>query len=101
MYDTVKGELYMEDINTKIIATIGPASLNFEVFQKLVNAGIDYIRINTAYGDEQQYQIILDNLAKAKKTKTVKAIFDLKGEEIIPFAQKNNVYMYAVSFAEN
>lgn len=91
----------VEEIHTKIIATIGPTSLDFAVFQKLVDAGIDYIRVNTAYGDKQQYQTILDNLAKAKKSKPVKAIFDLKGEEIIPFALKNNVYMYALSFSEN
>lgn len=91
----------MEEPNTKIIATIGPATLDFEMFQKVVDAGIDYIRINTAYGDEAQYQLILDNLERAKKHKTVKAIFDLKGEGIIPFALKNNVYMYALSFAEN
>jgi pyruvate kinase len=90
----------MEEPNTKIIATIGPATLDFEIFQKLVDQGIDFIRINTAYGDEQQYQTILDNLAKAKKYKSVKAIIDLKGVDIIPFALKNNVYVYALSFAE-
>ncbi len=90
----------MEEIHTKIIATVGPATLDFTVFQKLVDAGIDYIRINTAYGDEKQYQTILDNLAKANKSKAIEPIFDLKGEEIIPFALQNKVVMYALSFAE-
>ena len=90
----------MEDIHTKIIATIGPASLDFNIFQQLVDAGIDYIRINTAYGNEEQYTTILDNLAKAKKQKSVRAIFDLKGEETIAFAKKNNISMFALSFAE-
>lgn len=91
----------MEETNTKIITTIGPATLDFAVFQKLIDAGIDYIRINTAYGDEQQYEIILNNLEKASKHKSVKPIFDLKGEKYIPFALKHNVYMFALSFAEN
>lgn len=91
----------VEETNTKIIATIGPATLNFEIFQKLVDAGIDYIRINTAYGDENQYKTILENLNNAVKHKSVKAIFDLKGEQYIPFALKNDVYMYALSFAED
>jgi pyruvate kinase len=91
----------VEEINTKIIATIGPATLDFGIFQKLVDSGIDYIRINTAYGDENQYSTILDNLNKANKHKAVKAIFDLKTEQYIPFALKHDVYMYALSFSEN
>lgn len=91
----------VEDVHTKIIATIGPATLELEKFQKLIDAGIDYIRINTAYGDEAQYTTILDNLTKVKKHKAVKAIFDLKGEGIIPFALQHDVFMYALSFAED
>ena len=64
-------------MQTKIIATIGPASLDFEVFQKMVDNGIDFIRINSAYGDSSQYDKILDNLKKAKKEKEIKVIFDI------------------------
>lgn len=91
----------VEETNTKIIATIGPATLNFEIFQKLIDAGVDYIRINTAYGDEDQYTKILENLNNAVKHKSVKAIFDLKSEQYIPFALRHDVFMYALSFVEN
>ena len=49
----------MNNPKTKIIATIGPASLDPQVFQDLITEGIDYIRINTAYGDERQYDLSL------------------------------------------
>lgn len=91
----------MEPINTKIIATIGPASLELSVLQQLIDTGIDYVRINTAYGDENQYLTILHNLEQAKKSKPVKVIFDLKGEGKIPFAKTHGIDMFALSFAES
>ena len=56
----------MLNIKTKIIVTIGPATLDFKIFQAMVNEGIDFIRINTSYGDFGQYDQILMNLKKAK-----------------------------------
>ena len=54
-------------MRTKIIATIGPATLDFKVFKSLLDEGVDFIRINTAYGDFRQYDQILGNLRKTKK----------------------------------
>jgi len=44
---------------TKVICTIGPASSSIEILKKLVNAGMDCARINTAHGNIGQYQKII------------------------------------------
>lgn len=88
------------DIKTKIIATIGPATLEFDVFQSAVEAGIDYIRINTAYGDYSQYDLILNNLEKARKVKNIGIIFDIKSHAPLDYAKNNKINLVAVSFTE-
>ncbi|MGI5826432.1 MAG: pyruvate kinase [Patescibacteria group bacterium] len=87
-------------MRTKIIATIGPATLDFQVFQGLVDNGIDFVRINTAYGDNQQYNQILMNLKNAKKEKDIQAIFDIKNLDVLEYFLQNNLEYIALSFAE-
>jgi len=91
----------MNSLITKIIATIGPASLEPQVFQELVDAGIDYVRINTRYGNEQQYDLILNNLKQAKTSKEIKAILDIKDLNKLDYASKHNIKIIALSFVEN
>ena len=50
-------------MKTKIIATIGPSSLEREIIKQLAENGMNMIRINTSYGNEDQYKTILKNLA--------------------------------------
>jgi pyruvate kinase len=88
------------DIQTKIIATIGPATLEPAIFQKLVQEGIDYARINTAYGDANQYDKILSNVIEASKTKPVQIMLDIKSNDILEYAKSNNITCIALSFAE-
>ena len=88
------------DIKTKIIATIGPASLEFDVLRQLVEEGIDYIRINTSYGDSQQYDLILNNLKSVPKKKNIQTILDIKSIEKLDYALSNNIKIIALSFAE-
>ncbi|MEM2985250.1 MAG: pyruvate kinase, partial [Candidatus Jordarchaeaceae archaeon] len=45
---------------TKIICTIGPASLNLKTIKKMYEAGMDVVRINTAHGDFNQYKEIIN-----------------------------------------
>lgn len=90
----------MNQLNTKIISTIGTATLNFQVFQRLIDAGTDYIRINTAYGNKKQYDTILDNLNRAKTPRKIKIIWDIKELDKLDYAQKNNICTIALSFAE-
>ncbi|HEY5600461.1 MAG TPA: pyruvate kinase [Patescibacteria group bacterium] len=87
-------------MKTKIIATIGPATLDFKIFQKLVDSGIDFIRINTSYGDFDQYDLMLRNLKEVKK-KNIEVIFDIKNLEVLDYFKKNNLKYVAVSFTQS
>lgn len=89
------------DLLTKIIATIGPASLELGVLQSMFKEGIDYIRINTSYGDTDQYDIILDNLNDIDKHKKVKVIYDIKDIDSLKYAKEKGLNYIALSFAEN
>jgi len=64
---------------TKIIATIGPASCSGVVIKKMVNAGMNGVRINTAYGNVSQYQSVIESVRKIAQ---IPIIIDLKGPEI-------------------
>ena len=55
-------------MRAKIIATIGPASMEKNILEQLVKAGIDVIRINTSYGDVNQYQTILKRKKQELRT---------------------------------
>lgn len=90
----------MDTLTTKIIATIGPATLSSQVFQQLVDTGIDYIRINTSYGDFAQYDQMLDNLNKCGDAH-IQVIYDLKEEEKLKYAIQHNIKSIALSFAES
>lgn len=91
----------MKSLKTKIIATIGPASLDFPIFQDIIRAGIDYIRINTAYGEEQQYDLILNNLKSSQHQKEIKVILDIKDLDKLNYAVNRNINIVAISFIES
>jgi len=87
-------------MRTKIIATIGPATLDFTVFKSVIDSGVSYIRINTAYGNIAQYDLILDNLKKCHQP-DVKIIFDIKKTDIISYINANQIGLIANSFTES
>lgn len=64
---------------TKIICTIGPASLSKEVLERMYQAGMNGARINTAYGDLEQYRMIVNNI---REVADIPIIVDIKGPEI-------------------
>jgi len=86
---------------TKIFATIGPSSISENILEKMIIEGLDVIRINSAYGDKNQYRTILKNLASVDKKGSVKKLFDIKGTEKIDFCKEYFFDFIAVSFAEN
>ncbi len=86
---------------TKIIATIGPATLDPSVFEGIVREGVDMVRINTAYGDYAQYDQILKNLTDHSLGKNIKVIFDIKTLDKLDYFSKNNLDMVAVSFVND
>lgn len=64
---------------TKIVCTIGPASVETEILEKMVQAGMNCVRINTAYGDLRLYKKIVENVRKVAE---IPVMVDLKGPEI-------------------
>ena len=69
---------------TKIICTIGPASDSYEVMKKLVNAGMDVMRMNFSHGvhdDHLQRMQTLDKVNKDLNTH-IASLLDTKGPEI-------------------
>jgi pyruvate kinase len=69
---------------TKIIATIGPASTNKHVLEKMILAGVDVCRINSSHGDHVMMKTIVDNVRELnKELKThVAILFDLQGPKL-------------------
>jgi pyruvate kinase len=84
-------------MKTQIIATIGPATLDKKIFKQTIDAGVDIIRINTAYGNFAQYDQILDNLKETKKD--IKVLFDIKKTDVLDYFNKHGLDYVAVSFA--
>ncbi len=69
---------------TKIVCTIGPATESIEQLEKLVEAGMNVIRLNFSHGDFAEHQPRVDNIRKImKKTgKMVAILQDLCGPKI-------------------
>ncbi len=69
---------------TKIVATIGPATESEEILTKLINAGMNVMRLNFSHGDFAEHQVRVDNVRKAaKKTgQTIAILQDLGGPKI-------------------
>ncbi|MHB1316285.1 MAG: pyruvate kinase [Minisyncoccota bacterium] len=69
---------------TKIVATIGPATESEPMLTKLLQAGMNVMRLNFSHGDFKEHQGRVDNLRKAmKKTGLPAAILqDLGGPKI-------------------
>lgn len=87
-------------MKTKIIATIGPATLDFAVFDQLIKQGVDYLRVNTAYGNNEQYDTILNNLKKSEEA-GVQVMFDIKSLDVIPYIKQHAIGVIAHSFSES
>ena len=47
----MKKGITLPEKQTKIIATIGPATSSIEMIEKLVLAGMNVLRINSSHGD--------------------------------------------------
>lgn len=64
---------------TKIICTIGPASISRNILRKMYRAGMNGARINTAYGTLEQYGVMISRL---REVADIPIVVDLKGPEI-------------------
>ena len=64
---------------TKIIATIGPSSMNVKTLKSFEKNSVSCIRINTAHGDFNQYKQIVDMV---RTNTNIPLLLDVKGPEI-------------------
>jgi len=69
---------------TKIVATLGPASSDQKVLEKMIRAGVDLVRMNFSHGSAQDHQKRAENVraAAAAVGRTVGILADLQGPKI-------------------
>ncbi len=70
--------------NTKIVATLGPASSDPAVLERMVRAGVDVVRLNFSHGtadDHQKRAELVKDIAR-KTGRTVAVMCDLQGPKI-------------------
>lgn len=70
--------------NTKIVATIGPSSWDYESLQKLAKAGMDIARLNFSHGTHEEKIRQIENIRKISKelNKPLAIIADLAGPKL-------------------
>jgi pyruvate kinase len=77
---------------TKIVATLGPASSSAEILKKLIEAGVDVVRLNFSHGtaaDHQARAQLVRDVSKAAG-RVVAIIADLQGPKIRVGKFENN-----------
>jgi pyruvate kinase len=69
---------------TKIVATVGPACSAPEQLTRLIEAGVDIFRINSAHGDREQHERVLRDIraAAAQLDYPVGVLLDLAGPKL-------------------
>jgi pyruvate kinase len=73
---------------TKILCTVGPSSFSEGTLRKMFSAGMNGVRINTAYGDFDQYESVIE---KIRKIADIPIMIDIKGPEIRIMATQKKV----------
>jgi len=78
---------------TKIVCTIGPASQDEKVLQKLVEAGMDIARMNMSHGSYDFHKTTIDNIRKVsiKTGKFIGILLDLQGPKIRTGKQSKDI----------
>ncbi len=68
---------------------MGPASSSKQVIEKMFQAGMNGVRINTAYGNLAQYQSVIETV---REVADIPIIIDIKGPEIRIRATQQKVF---------
>lgn len=70
--------------NTKIVATLGPASESKEMMLELVKAGVDVFRINMSHGDHAEVEKIISRINELNKELSIHVgiLADLQGPKL-------------------
>lgn len=69
---------------TKIIATIGPKTSNYETLKNLILSGVNIVRINMSHGSENEYQKTIDLVKQIRSefSLPVGIMMDTRGPEV-------------------
>ncbi len=69
---------------TKIVATIGPATHEVSMLIKMINAGINVARLNMSHGDHKEHSERIKNIRKAceETSSNLGILLDLSGPKI-------------------
>src|SRR5450759_596773 len=70
--------------NTKIVATLGPASSSPEMIRKLMAAGVDVFRLNASHGTVEERKTAVKDIRAAAAERDVNTgiLLDLQGPKI-------------------
>jgi pyruvate kinase len=71
-------------MKTKIIATIGPASCNDAVLEKMISSGMDVCRLNFSHGKHEDHREVMNRIQRINKEKQllISVLADLQGPKI-------------------
>lgn len=77
---------------TKMICGIGPATQDWEVFKKLVENGMNVVRVNFSHATDEERRIDEELAIRARKElgKNVAILFDTKGPDLRTCEFENN-----------
>ena len=81
------------DRKTKIIATVGPSLLSEQKIHKVVQQGVDVLRLNFSHGTKEDHENVI-KWAKSSK-KNVAVMQDIQGPKIrTGIAKENTCLLY-------
>ncbi len=81
---------------TKIIATIGPASRNYETIEAMINAGLDVIRMNFSHSTLEDHQSTIGHVRRYNATNktNICLLGDLQGPKLrIGMVLNNQIFL--------
>ena len=87
----------MANTNVKIITTLGPSSSSFPVLKRMKKNGADIARINTKYGNENEWNELLQDSKKLG----FEIMIDIIGTNALNWVNTNEIDYVAVSFANS
>ena len=84
-------------MRTKIICTIGPASMSISKMKKMKENGMSIARINTKYGNLKQWEKIISICKKIN----CQIMIDIKCKDFLPWIKEKKPEYLAISYAES
>lgn len=69
---------------SKIIATLGPTSMEPSVLDKMIRAGVDVCRINASHGDQKMHKQLIQTVRNLNQSRHYKVaiLYDLQGPKL-------------------